>query len=374
MCAVLGVCPLPLQSDLARSGVLHLGQDFRSAGTDTDLDPGELCLDDTRGEARVWDGGWGRHCGLDLCRSLLQNHSQNVRHRKLAAGHGSVSFDLCRAGDSDLAQRANRCRRSAGKCAGNWPNGPTELEPEHAVGVLLVIFTGNRRCNLYFFSCDHLDGLAIPGHRAAGLEKQRRTCDLFWKLQLLCGNNFAVVPVAVDDQVPAAFWYRDVAVRAAHYGPHGFRRPAGSWDVGRSTRFEGLRPGAPLFHRQIHHRIALSSAFCPDQVAGQMVYRYRDLAHGRRSCRASRSDFCHFPASAGPSNQLDCAGAGQRVAGGSLGCAATICRYAERKYRPTSGRRGANLHRGLGPFDRGRVSNQPFGIRPQGHPLRAESV
>src|SRR2546430_12443172 len=40
--------------------------------------------------------------------------------------------------------------------------------------VLLTIFTGNRRCNLYFFSCDHLDGLAIPGHRAAGLEKQRR--------------------------------------------------------------------------------------------------------------------------------------------------------------------------------------------------------
>jgi len=53
----------------------------------------------------------------------------------------------------------------------------------------------------------------------------------------------------------------------------------------------------------------------------------------------------------------------------SLRCAAPICRYAEGEYRPTSGRRGANFHSGLGPFDRGRAGNQPFGIRPKGHPL-----
>src|SRR4029077_641788 len=145
-------------------------------------------------------------------------------------------------------------------------------------GVLLVIFTGNRRRDLYFFSGDDVDGLAIPGHRAAGLEKQRRTSDLFWKLQLLCRNAFAIVPAVVDDKVPAPFWYRDVAVRAARYRAPRFSRPAGSWHAGRSARAERLRPGAALFHRQVHHRIALSSAFRPDQVAGQMVYRYCNLA------------------------------------------------------------------------------------------------
>src|SRR4029077_2095874 len=213
----------------------------------------------------------------------------------------------------------------AGNGEGNWPNWPPELEPEHAVGVLLAIFTGNRGCNLYFFSCNDLDGLAIPGHRAAGPEKQRLTGDLFWKLQLLCGNHFAIVPAAVDDKVPAPFWDRDVTVCAARYRAPGFGRPAGSWHAGRSTRAEGLRPGAALFHRQVHHRIALSSAFCADQVAGQMVYRYGDLAPGRRSCGAGRSDFCHLPAYAGPSNQLDCAVAGRRVVGRSLGVGGAAC-------------------------------------------------
>jgi len=59
------------------------------------------------------------------------------------------------------------------------------------------------------------------------------------------------------------------------------------------------------------------------------VHRYRNLAPGRRPGWVDRSDFCHYPAPGGTSNELDCAAAGNRLAGCGRGCAATVCRYPE---------------------------------------------
>ena len=113
-CAVFWVLAHSLlPPGLAVSGVLHLGKDFWGSGPYPDLDPGELCFDHARGEARLRDGRRRRRGGLDLFRLLLQNHDQEFRHGKPAAGHGALRFDLRRTGRPDLAQRAGRGRRRA---------------------------------------------------------------------------------------------------------------------------------------------------------------------------------------------------------------------------------------------------------------------
>ena len=110
LCGVLGASPLLLPPDLGFSCLLRLGQDFRCTRGYADLDPSQLRSDNARGQARFWDGGRGRHCGSDFCWFPLQNHGQEVRNRKSAAGHDAVRFNLRRSGDLGLAQRASAGR------------------------------------------------------------------------------------------------------------------------------------------------------------------------------------------------------------------------------------------------------------------------
>ena len=65
---------------------------------------------------------------------------------------------------------------------------------------------------------------------------------------------------------------------------------------------------------------------------------------------------------------------GERLAGGRCSCPPTICRYPERKHRPTSSGRGAGLHLCAGPFDRRPTGGQAFNLRSQGDSLCPQPV
>ena len=102
---VLGAGPLLLPPDLGFSCVLRMGKSLWRARGNADLDAGKLRADNARGQAGFRDGRRGRHCGRDFCRFPLQNHGQEVRNGKPAAGHDAVRFNLRRAGDFGLAHR-----------------------------------------------------------------------------------------------------------------------------------------------------------------------------------------------------------------------------------------------------------------------------
>ncbi len=189
---------------------------------------------------------------------------------------------------------------------------------KYAIGVFLVIFEGHCRGNLYFFSRNNVDGLAILGHCAASSGQKRCTGWLSLATSTFmpaysrwCSRYFS----PPDFSVSLASVHRYSSFRLPCFLGSAGLLVFGT--LGAAHRTERVRPGAALFPGQVHHRIALPSAVRPDQVTGQMVHRYCDLAPGRRSGGRDGSDLCHHSASAGPANQLDCARAGEWMAGGS---------------------------------------------------------
>src|SRR5262249_22002508 len=102
--------PLSLPCLSVVSSFLYMGQDLRRPGTDTDMDTGELSIDNARGQARFRNGGWRRYRGLDFFRLFFQDCRQEIWHRNIAVGNGTFSADKHGADSAQLARRARHCK------------------------------------------------------------------------------------------------------------------------------------------------------------------------------------------------------------------------------------------------------------------------
>ena len=75
------------------------------------------------------------------------------------------------------------------------------------------------------------------------------------RLQLLRRHTFAIVPVALHQQISAQVWYWYSAVHAPRYRVVGVGRAAGFRHTRRGCCTKRLRPGTTLFPGQVHDRV-----------------------------------------------------------------------------------------------------------------------
>ena len=310
-----------LPSGLAVPGVLHLGESLWSAGADPDLDPGELCLT-TREAKRVFGMvGGGGIAGWIFSGYFSKTIAKTFGTESLLLG--MALFLLICTGLIVLIWRSGQV---AGGGAHEIDGGIGRTGPRNMFGSMRLVFSssifeGHRRRDLHFVFGDHADRLAVSGHCAAVPGEERRSGCFFGDFNFYAGILSLLFQLLVTTRflrrfgIGTALFVLPVTVLLGSAGLLAFGT------LGAVVALKGFdqvqrysldKSTVELLYLPLPARIKIQVKWFIDTV----VWRLGDGLSGLAVLIFATT--LHM---AGTSNQLDCAGAGQRLAGGGCGCA-----------------------------------------------------